>query len=107
MRVNWTNEKDRILFEHYPVTSTKELSELLGASLGAIYRRANTLGLKKCNSFLSSSASGRIARDEQRSPETRFKKGNVPWSAGKKDNAVQCMQKAIWYMSKAVEVLRR
>lgn len=28
------------------------------------------------------------------------------WRTGKKDDAVQDMHKAIWYMSKAVEVLR-
>lgn len=83
-RRQWTNEEDRIIAEHYPMTSSTELSELLGCPLHVLYKRAEKLGVKKASGFMSSYVSGRFQRGERRAPETQFKPGNKPWSAGVK-----------------------
>lgn len=83
-RKQWSNEEDRIIAEHYPVTSSTELAELLGCKVHVLYKRAERLGVKKAPGFMSSFISGRFQRGERRSPETAFKPGQKPWSFGKK-----------------------
>lgn len=83
-RRQWTNEEDRIIAEHYPLTSSTELSELLGCSRHVLYRRVEKLGIKKAPGFVSLFVSGCFQRGERRAPQTQFKPGNKPWSAGKK-----------------------
>lgn len=83
-RRQWTNEEDRIIADHYPYTSSTELCDLLGCNVHILYKRVERLGIKKSPGFMSSFISGRFQRGERRAPETQFKPGQKPWSAGKK-----------------------
>lgn len=83
-RRQWTNEEDRIIAEHYPHTPAKEVQQLLGCSIKALYSRASILNVKKTDEFLRGPHSGNIKKGEQRGVASQFKKGNPSWTTGKK-----------------------
>lgn len=80
---HWTPEEDAVVRRLFPHNATVSLlSELPGRTMTSIRARARLLGLQKTPEFLASPASGRL--DGVRGTATRFPKGNVPWTAGKK-----------------------
>ena len=83
-RHRWTPEQDAQLRELYPHTLCKEIAQQMGLELHQVYKRADRLGLKKAEGFMSSAISGQFQRGERRAPETMFKPGQKPWCAGKK-----------------------
>ncbi|HRH68861.1 MAG TPA: HNH endonuclease signature motif containing protein [Flavobacteriales bacterium] len=83
----FTAKDKRLLIKRYPDTPAKELAALLGRSTIAINHYARKLGLKKSEAFLNSPKSGRLRKGDGRGAATRFKKGIVPWSKGKKMTA--------------------
>lgn len=79
----WTPEQDALLRELYSNTLSKDIALQIGVRLDQVYGRADALGLKKEEGFLSSAISGQFQRGERPSPATQFKPGHKPWSAGK------------------------
>lgn len=82
MRKNWTIEEEEILKAVYATTSTKEVAEQLGRQPSKVYHKAFSMGLKKTPEFLLATNRALLARVQNK--ETRFKKGNVPATKGKK-----------------------
>lgn len=78
----WTPAALAKLRKLYPDTRAADLVKALKHPLVSIYGKATQLGLKKSPAFLASTASGRL--DGVRGSKTRFQKGNVPWTKGKK-----------------------
>jgi hypothetical protein len=80
----WTPEQDALLRDLYSNTLSKDIALQIGVRLDQVYGRADALGLKKADGFLSSAISGQFRKGERPSPATQFKPGHKPWSAGKK-----------------------
>jgi hypothetical protein len=81
MRTLWTNEQIRLLIEHYPNKSTKEVAEIVGKSVSKCYGKAFSLKLKKTDEYLATESSGRLRASNVAS---QFTKGHEPWNKGKK-----------------------
>jgi hypothetical protein len=79
-RAEWTDEQLEQLRALYPKFRTEDVAFLLGHPLQVVYRKANSLGLKKSEEFLASGAAGRL--DGIRGGCTRFQKGITPWNKG-------------------------
>jgi hypothetical protein len=81
-RAVWTDEQLETLRRLYPNYKTEDVAFMVGHPLQVVYRKANSLGLKKSEEFLSSGAAGRL--DGVRGGCTRFQKGIQPWNKGVK-----------------------
>ncbi|WP_194720783.1 HNH endonuclease signature motif containing protein [Noviherbaspirillum malthae] len=82
-RIIWTAELDAELSRRYPNEKAADLAAALGMKVHIVYARAKKLGLKKSEAFFADPAlSGRT--DGARGASSRFAKGNVPWTQGKK-----------------------
>lgn len=66
----------------YPDAQANALAQRFGVATTQVYSLAKRLGLKKSPAFLASAKSGRL--DGVRGSETRFQKGNEPWTKGRK-----------------------
>ena len=77
----WTAPELELLRRYYPDHITRAIAQALRRSEQQVYHKAHSLGLKKSESFLASSASGRL--DGKRGESGRFKKGLTPWNKGK------------------------
>lgn len=80
----WTAEDDATLRQIYPGTKTADVAALMCIGLGAVYRRASRLGLKKSDAFKASDLLARVKRGKQ-NPAIRavqIKPGDVPWNKG-------------------------
>lgn len=81
----WTRAEKRTLRTHYPDKKASELARLLDRPEGQIHAAAQRFGLKKSAEFLASERSGRLVKGRADvGAATRFRKGNVPWTKGKK-----------------------
>lgn len=80
----WTNTELDMLRRAYPDTVTAVLADTLGRPIKALYQKANELGIRKSDAFMSSQASGRIQRGRLRQAmvATQFKPGQAPWNKG-------------------------
>ncbi len=74
------------ILEAYPNTKASVLAEKHGVPVSKIYATAKRCGIKKSPEFLAGPDSGRIAKGQSLSPETRFQKGMVSARKGKKMN---------------------
>lgn len=83
-RAIWTDDQVATLRKVYPNYKTEDVAHILGHSLTATYRKANSLGLEKSDAYLASPAACRLRRGESVGAEYRFKPGNQSWNAGKK-----------------------
>lgn len=81
-RRTWTPAEDEQLQLLYPDSSAASVAAWFDCSTASVYRRARTLGLKKSEAFLASTASGRIATGSSVGADGRFKKGSVPFNKG-------------------------
>lgn len=85
MKVNWTEEKDKIIKEHYPTLTSKDVAEMIGCNVGAVYNRAFHLGVKKEEGFSAKITKQRWEEGRhENSRESAFKKGNIPFNKGRK-----------------------
>jgi hypothetical protein len=78
----WTEADLAIMRACYPNTASVDIARTLGLKLQQIYSAANRMGLVKSTEFLSSEASGRLAKGHDRGVATRFKKDMGPWNTG-------------------------
>jgi HNH endonuclease len=74
----WTEKQIELLHEHYANTRANDLKEFIGRSISSIYMKANAIGLKKSNEYLSKMPTWVGDR------KTTFQKENVPFNKGKK-----------------------
>lgn len=84
VRAIWTDDQVATLRKVYSNYKTEDVAHILGHSLTATYRKANSLGLEKSDAYLASPAACRLRRGESVGAEYRFKPGNQSWNAGKK-----------------------
>ncbi|MEO1892689.1 MAG: HNH endonuclease signature motif containing protein [Alcanivorax sp.] len=83
MRRKWSEAEDRVLVRNYPDSLTADIARRLGRTNSSVYQRAQLLGLKKSEAFLSSEAAGRTNLLEA-GKKHRFHADQTPWNAGKK-----------------------
>lgn len=83
-RKKWSDAEMEKLRTLYPDTPPRKLEEIFGRSIRAIYGKAYAMGLKRSQAYLDSPLSGRTMKGSSRGSKTQFKKGLVPWNAGKK-----------------------
>jgi hypothetical protein len=81
-RASWTDDQVETLRQFYPNYKTEDVAFMVGQTLDATYRKANSLGLHKTPEFLASGHAGRL--NGIRGGATRFQKGLVPWNKGTK-----------------------
>lgn len=86
MRKFWSAVEVQLLRESYPDTKTEVIAQALGRDISAVYRKANTLGLAKSETYLASDLAGRIQRGQQSEAmkRTQFSKGQAAWNKGVK-----------------------
>jgi hypothetical protein len=83
-RKKWLPNEIKYLIDNYPSMSTSQIANFLNINIEQIYRKANSLELKKSNEFLKSSLSGRMSPIHILGKDTRFKKGHISFNKGKK-----------------------
>ena len=76
----WSETELAALRALYADSLTGDIAAALGRPVTAVYSKAQSLGLRKSEAFLASSASGRL--DGARGSQTRFIKGQVPRNKG-------------------------
>lgn len=82
--VQWTAEQIDKLRQHYPTTRTADLADDLQIPLAKVYSKAMALGLRKNDTFLATSASGRVFPGGLLGVRTQFHADQTPWNAGLK-----------------------
>lgn len=80
--MTWTASDDAIVRRRYADEPTWAIAADLGRSMGAVYRRAYALGLRKSKKYLAGPLSGRTQPGSQRGIGGRFQKGQVPANKG-------------------------
>lgn len=83
-RQRWTDEQVTALTRLYPDTPTADIAKQLGVTVERVYSKANLIGLKKSDAYLSSPAACRLRRGDNVGAAYRFKKGQVPANKGLK-----------------------
>jgi hypothetical protein len=78
----WEPAEEALLAARYPNESTSNLARELQRPLGAVYRRAQMLGLSKSAEYLASPAACRLRRGDNVGAATRFKKGQTSHNKG-------------------------
>ena len=81
----WTPEEDAELTRLYSTTeSAASIAARLGRTKGAVYQRVSALGLSRPLEAVAAMARDRSSRPDHGGRNTRFRPGNVPWTAGRK-----------------------
>lgn len=80
----WKDEDVGVVRARYANEKTAAIAASIGRSAASVYKLATKLGLEKSETFNTSEASGRLRSGDGRGTQTRFKKGQRPWIAGKK-----------------------
>jgi hypothetical protein len=83
-RAVWSDDQLETLRLLYPKYKTEDVAFMMGHTLEATYRKANSLGLNKTAEFLASAAGNALARPGNAGRLHRFQKGLVPWNKGVK-----------------------
>lgn len=78
----WTAADDAALTLRYPQEPTAAIALDLRRSIGAVYQRADILGLSKSAEYLASPAACRLRKCDGRGGPTRFTKGHTPANKG-------------------------
>lgn len=76
----WSEKEISMLKMRYPNERAEVIAAALEVKLHIVYAKAKKLGLKKSEAFKGSPDSGRL--DGLKGADSRFKKGNVPWTKG-------------------------
>jgi hypothetical protein len=82
VRTRWTAAEVRKVRKLYPHVKTQGIALQLGRTLGQVYQKAAALGLKKTVEYLSSPDACRLRRGDNVGAEYRFKLGQVVWNKG-------------------------
>ncbi|NVM87598.1 hypothetical protein FHT32_001237 [Variovorax sp. SG517] len=84
-KTRWTPVMLELLKQWYPNMTGEVVAGALQIPMGAVYRMAKKLGLRKSAEFLASDMAGRIQRGKQdaRMIANRFQPGQVPANKGK------------------------
>lgn len=80
----WTQADEATMLALYPHTRTTDLAAQLGAPLDLVYRKAQSMGLKKSKEFQATDKSGRILVGGKLGKASQFAPGQKPWNAGLK-----------------------
>ncbi|WP_273036802.1 HNH endonuclease [Massilia timonae] len=80
----WTDDQLDLLRTFYPKFKTEDIAFMVGHSLQTVYRKANSLGLKKTPEFIAAEAARQLSRPDHPARACRFQKGLVPWNKGVK-----------------------
>lgn len=80
----WTDSEIDILIKEYPNCYAKELAKKLKKSESCIYNKANTLGVKKSESFRKMELEKQATRLRILGVKSRFMKGQKATNKGKK-----------------------
>jgi hypothetical protein len=80
----WTKDQIKKLIELYPDTKTEDMAKIMGMTVGRIYGKAGSLGLKKSKEYLSSPYACRLRQGDNVGKSTRFTKGQASWNKGMK-----------------------
>jgi hypothetical protein len=80
---NYTEEFIQYMRENFPHRSTKEISKECGIEESLLSNLADRKGIKKSEQYLTAWREKSNA-NLSKNTSTRFKKGHVPWTAGKK-----------------------
>jgi len=83
-REAWTEQQVDLLRTFYPSFKSEDVAFMVGRPLDSVYRKANSLGLKKSAEFLASPAACRLRRGDNVGSEHRFQKGQSAWNKGTK-----------------------
>lgn len=75
--------EEATLAVQYPEMVTAVIAAMLERPVQQVYTKASQLGLRKSPAFFATPASGRV-NVVTRGAATRFQKGHVPWSKGRK-----------------------
>ena len=78
----WTEDEKRIVAEMYPDHFASEIAKLLGKPVSGVHRIAGLLGVKSSREKII--RAGKITANNPNSIASRFWKGRVPESKGKK-----------------------
>ena len=81
-RKRWNADDVAMLTLLYPDLPTDLVANRLGVSVGATYKKANQLGVKKSAAYLASPECCRLRRGDGIGSGTRFRPGNSPWNKG-------------------------
>ncbi|MCA1857418.1 HNH endonuclease [Massilia oculi] len=80
----WTDDQLETLRRLYSNYRTEDIAFLIGHTLDSVYRKANSLGLKKTAEFVAAQSARQLNRPDHPARESRFQKGLVPWNKGVK-----------------------
>lgn len=80
----WTEDQLDLLRTFYPNFKTEDIAFMVGHSLHSVYRKANSLGLKKTDEFVAAESARQMNRPDHPARACRFQKGLVPWNKGVK-----------------------
>ena len=76
----YTPDDDAIIVNEYPHCHTQLIAEKLGRTFQSVATRASRLGVKKTEDYMKTAMDNFMVGQQK----TRYKKGHVPWSAGRK-----------------------
>jgi len=80
----WTDEQIETLRRLYPNYRSEDIAFMIGQPLQTVYRKANSMGLKKTAEFIAAESARQLNRPDHPARESRFQKGLVPWNKGVK-----------------------
>lgn len=83
-RHRWSDDDIALLTRLYPDTPTIDIAKQLGASIDRVYKKANSIGLRKSSEYMNSPAACRLRRGDNVGAASRFQKGHVTWNKGVK-----------------------
>jgi hypothetical protein len=82
----WTAADLQYLKNNYPNKSTVEVAAHLQRTMTSVFGMVSILGLEKSEAFRNSPLSGRLRPGSNIGGNTRFKKGTIPATKGKKQH---------------------
>lgn len=84
IRTKWrpTEAEIELVRRNFPDSKTADLAQALGVAYHQVTTLAKRIGVAKSDEFLNGPAGNRL--DGVRGASSRFTKGNVPWTKGKK-----------------------
>lgn len=84
MNRTWTIEQEQIVKDLFSDTETKVIAEILGKTTSSVLCKSYQLKLKRSDAFLVAQKKMFADTLRREGAKTRYKKGNIPHSKGKK-----------------------